>query len=135
MSNLHLAHTRVATHLAENLDVRTAVGEPQQHWGLPYCFVWGPLPNPAAAPMVTVDESLMVQVVAASVPAVNALASDVCAALEDFVPSIPGWECHPVRVTHTTSATTLEARSTEPLTNLRPAWLTVTFRFRARRTQ
>lgn len=82
--------------------------------------------------MALVDEELHVQVVAEAVPEVNALASKVVAALEDFVPVATGYACQPLRVTHTTAAQT-DRQFTEPSTNLRPAWLTVNIRFRAQK--
>lgn len=134
MSDLYLAHTRIATRLAEQLKLRVGVGAPQEDWTLPYLFVWGPPPFADAYPLSTADEELMVQVVADSVAGVNVLAYKVRAALEDYEPTIPGWECQPLRIEYATTANTTEARATEPLTGLRPAWLTVSVRFRARRT-
>lgn len=131
--NSHLVFSGIANHLAEMLNVSCGVGEPQTNAALPYLFVWGPLPVPGAAPLTVFDENLMVQVVAQGVPEVNKLAAQTVAALDDTIlENIAGLECLPLRVTHTTAAQT-ESQLVEPLSDMRPAWLTVTVRFRARK--
>lgn len=131
--SLHLVYPAIADHLKASVSVdRIYVGDPPANVALPYVFVWGPLPVETHAPLALIDERLQVQVVAKATPEVNSLANRVVDALNDFVPTVPGHDCQPLQVTHTTAATS-DQQVIEPGSGTRPAYLTVVCRFQANR--
>lgn len=130
--SLYLVYPSVADHLSEALGVPVFVGDPPKDLPTPFLFVWGAIPVENDLPLSTVDETLNVQVVGKAVPEVNTLASRVIDTVQGFKPTVPGFDCQPLHVTHTTSAST-DQQVTDPTTDLRPAWLTVCARYRANR--
>lgn len=134
MSQQHLIYPAIANRLKTLLGLdRVYVGDPPTNAALPYLFTWGPIPIQAAAPMALIDERVHVQVVAKATPEANALTSRVVAALDDWTPTVPGYDCQPLRVRHTTAASS-DQQIIEPGSGTRPAHLTVVCQFQANKT-
>lgn len=130
--SLYQLYPSVADHLAESTGYAWYVGDPPSNVPTPYGFTKGPIPVEDPSPMALVAVRGEAHVVGKAEPEANRQADTVALALEDFIPTVPGYDCQPLRVKHTTTAIT-DSQVTEPDSNLRPAKVVVVFHFEANR--
>ena len=128
-----LAHMRIAD-LIEDAGTPCYVGDPPKNYSLPFCFVLGGVPFGRARTVAgndrSVDETLIVRVVAKQSPDALILASEIADLLDEALIQVDGWRAFPLKVESSdpvmTDRTTFNEQS-----NTYPAWVNLHVRLRA----